>query len=63
MKIKTKLLAAKPAIDAAIKQYGFAAVKYVVNKRTEQARLERQLESEKEKLKSRIAEIQSKLKS
>lgn len=58
---KDKLLAAKPDVDSAIKKHGFHAVKWVINKRTEEFRLQRQLEVEQKLLNERISAIRSKL--
>lgn len=59
---RQKMLRAKPDIDAAIKKYGLAAVKYVVARRSETEALSRQLAAEKKKLNERMAEIEAKLK-
>lgn len=59
---KAKYLNAKADVDAAIKKHGFDAVRWVINKRTEENRLRKELAAERKRLNDRISEIQKKLK-
>lgn len=58
---KKQYLAAKPDVDAAIKKHGWPAVRWVINKRAQEMRLRKELQREKTRLGSRIAELEAKL--
>jgi len=59
---KSKYLNAKSDVDAAIKKHGFDAVRWVINRRTEENRLRKELANERKRLNDRIADIERKLK-
>lgn len=61
-KIRQSRLSAKADIDAAIKKHGFDAVRWVVNKRSQEVGLRKQLAKEKAALNERIRQITRKLK-
>lgn len=59
---KQKFVAAKTEVDALIRKHGFAAVRWVVNRRGEELRLRRKLDAEKKRLGKEIAELNEKMK-
>lgn len=61
--IHKKRLAAKSDVDAAIQKHGFDAVRWVINKRSQEHSLRKQLAKERSALNQKIADITRKLRS
>lgn len=58
----TEYAAATEAVDLAIKAHGLKAVRWVLNKRAEEERLNRELKRETDRLTERINYVKAKLK-
>lgn len=58
---RQKNIAAKQDVEAAIKKHGLAAVRWVINKLTEESRLRKELAKDRAALNAKIAAIKRKL--